>query len=171
MSPHQSPGSSPPSGQTSSSSTSSSSAHHDMATQQPHSSTQPRYMDWLNSITVKSRYHFNPCVLRIHIVVIFPWFACSHLSNFCAVLYNKFQRILWGFQYATACNFCWQSSPHWLPDIHFTKALSAHYLYLVKLQLALKWKIMTRSAHNLAHVMTAQLSWHVQNCELIGAIK
>ena len=32
------------------------------------------------------------------------------------------------------------------------------------------FKIITQSSHNFAHVTTAQLSWYVQNCDLIGPV-
>ena len=35
----------------------------------------------------------------------------------------------------------------------------------------LLWKIMIQSGHNYAHAMTAELSWHVQNCDLLGSIE
>ena len=31
------------------------------------------------------------------------------------------------------------------------------------------WKIMISSGHTFAHGTTAQLSWHVQNCDLVGS--
>ena len=40
---------------------------------------------------------------------------------------------------------------------------------LVNIHVDLTWKITIRSGHNFAHVMTAQLSWHVQNYDLIGS--
>ena len=41
---------------------------------------------------------------------------------------------------------------------------------LGKIWLAPRWKIIRRG-HNLAHAMTAELSWHVQNCNLIGSLE
>ena len=32
-------------------------------------------------------------------------------------------------------------------------------------------KIIIQSSHNFAHAMTAELSWHVQNCNLIGSLE
>ena len=50
---------------------------------------------------------------------------------------------------------------------HFTNSIGTHDPNLVKICSLLTWKIITRSIHNFAHAMTAELSWHVQNCELI----
>ena len=46
------------------------------------------------------------------------------------------------------------------PGTFFTEGLRAHNYNLVKIILI----FMIQSNHNFAHVMTAQLSWHVQNC-------
>ena len=67
-----------------------------------------------------------------------------------------------------------------------TKGLWAHNPNLANLHTALTWKViissghnfachnssaamMIRSDHNFAHVTTAELSWHVQNCDPIGS--
>ena len=42
-----------------------------------------------------------------------------------------------------------------------------HHPNLVKVHFVLMWKICSRSGHNFAHFMTAQLSWHVHNYDLI----
>ena len=47
-----------------------------------------------------------------------------------------------------------------------TKSLWAHNSNLVPICAAITLEIMIRSGHNFAHVTTAQLSWHVQNCGL-----
>ena len=47
---------------------------------------------------------------------------------------------------------------------HFTKYICAHNWNLRKIHLILM--IQSMSSHNFAHVMTAELSWHVQNCGL-----
>ena len=33
------------------------------------------------------------------------------------------------------------------------------------------WKIVIKSCHNFAHAMTAELSWHVQNYDMIGMLE
>ena len=33
------------------------------------------------------------------------------------------------------------------------------------------WKLFDGSGHNFAHAMTAELSWHVQDCGLIGSLE
>ena len=47
----------------------------------------------------------------------------------------------------------------------FTNNLWAHNRNLVKINVVLFWKIMMRSGHNFAHIMTAKLLWHVKNCD------
>ena len=42
---------------------------------------------------------------------------------------------------------------------------------LAKFQVTFMWIIMVQSSHNFAHAMTAQLSWHVQTCDMIGSIQ
>ena len=49
----------------------------------------------------------------------------------------------------------------------FTKGSWAHNPNLVKIFVALTWKIMIRSCHSFAHATTAMLSWHVQNSDMI----
>ena len=53
----------------------------------------------------------------------------------------------------------------------FTKFLWGHDPNFVKSQVNLSWKIIIQSSHNFAHVTTAQLSWHVQNYDLIGSLQ
>ena len=55
------------------------------------------------------------------------------------------------------------SDPIWIPPTHNTEVVWAHY-----------WNLMRKypcfhhqSGHKFAHVTTAQLSWHVQDCDLI----
>ena len=57
------------------------------------------------------------------------------------------------------------------PDTRFTKDLRAYYPNLVNIHLVLAWKIILRSGHNFAHVTTAGLSLHVQNCGLVVVLK
>ena len=52
--------------------------------------------------------------------------------------------------------------------IHLAYGLWAQITNFLKIFVALMWKRMIQSGHNFAHAMTAQLSWHVQNCDLIG---
>ena len=51
---------------------------------------------------------------------------------------------------------------------HVTNAIWADHWNFVKIYLVLSWKIIIESVHNFAHAMTATLSWHVQNYDLIG---
>ena len=54
----------------------------------------------------------------------------------------------------------------WL-GTHFTKVLWAHNWNLVKIITTLIMILMIQSGYKFAHVTTAQLLWHVQNCDLI----
>ena len=72
---------------------------------------------------------------------------------------------------------CWQSTCLRGIDCHrstivtpFHGGLWAHNPNLVKIHIALTWKLMIQSGHNFAHVMTAELSWHVQICNQIGSL-
>ena len=47
-------------------------------------------------------------------------------------------------------------------------ALWAHNPNFLKVHVAVMWKLIIQSGHNFAHAMTAELSWHVQNCDLVG---
>ena len=53
---------------------------------------------------------------------------------------------------------------------HFTSSFWAHNPNLIKMCVTLTWQAMICSGHNFAHAMTAQLSWHVQICDLIGSL-
>ena len=52
----------------------------------------------------------------------------------------------------------------WADDSNFVKKLKEKKIII---HLTLTWKLTTRSDHNFAHAMTAQLSWHVQNNDLM----
>ena len=54
---------------------------------------------------------------------------------------------------------------------HSTNNLWAHNYYFVKIFSDFKWKIMIHYGHNFAHVTTAELSWHVQNHDLVGLLR
>ena len=58
-----------------------------------------------------------------------------------------------------------------MPGSHFTKGSWAHNPNLVRILVAITRKIMIRSGHNSAHVTTAELSWHVQICDLIESLE
>ena len=57
------------------------------------------------------------------------------------------------------------------PGNRLTKCSWAHNAKLIKIHFALMWKIRNRSGHNFAHVTTAELSWLVQNFELIESLE
>ena len=54
--------------------------------------------------------------------------------------------------------------------VSFTKGLWACDWKLMEIMLDLILILMIQSTDNFAHVMTAELSWHVQNCQLIGSL-
>ena len=53
----------------------------------------------------------------------------------------------------------------------FTKSLWAHECNLVKVCFGVIMITLVQSGHKFAHVMTAQLSWHVQNYDLISIVQ
>ena len=52
---------------------------------------------------------------------------------------------------------------------HLTKVSWDHNCNLVKILFAQILILMIQSCHNFSHAMTAQLSWHVQNYDMIGS--
>ena len=54
--------------------------------------------------------------------------------------------------------------------MHFTKGLSAYHWNFVKILSAVIFIPMFQSGYSFAHAMTDELSWHVQNCDMIGSI-
>ena len=54
---------------------------------------------------------------------------------------------------------------------HSIKDLGAHNPNLTQIQVAPMWKLTIRSGHYLAHAMTAELSWHVRNSDLIRSLE
>ena len=60
---------------------------------------------------------------------------------------------------------------HDSPGTHLTEHLRFHNPNLANMFVALTWQIMIQSSHNFAHAMTAELSWHVQNFDLIGSLE
>ena len=57
------------------------------------------------------------------------------------------------------------------PGSHLIKGLWAHNPNFVNILVAHTWQIIIRSGHDFAQATTAQLSWHVQNCNLIGLLE
>ena len=53
---------------------------------------------------------------------------------------------------------------------HCTNNLWSHNQNFGKICVVVSCKIMIQSGHDFAHVTTAELSWHVQNCDLIGLL-
>ena len=51
----------------------------------------------------------------------------------------------------------------------FTKGLWVHELNLMKIIIAVIMMLVIQLDHKFAHVTTAVLSWHMQNCDLIGS--
>ena len=56
----------------------------------------------------------------------------------------------------------------WSLGSHFINSLWAHNWNLVRIITDLILMAVIPSGRNVAHAMTAELSWHVQNCGLIG---
>ena len=55
-------------------------------------------------------------------------------------------------------------------DRPFSRLSGACNWNLIKILFALILIPITQSGHNFAHVMTAKLSWHAQNCDLIKSL-
>ena len=69
---------------------------------------------------------------------------------------------------------CRQICINWVtrePGTPITNGLWAHNANLVNIELVLTWIIITQSGHNFVHATTAELSWHVQNCDLIWGME
>ena len=64
------------------------------------------------------------------------------------------------------CSLYWKDHTHQGPI-----SLTNCELIIQLLMLVFTGKIMIRSGHNFAHVMTAELSWHVQICGLISSLE
>ena len=56
------------------------------------------------------------------------------------------------------------------PGAHSTKGLWAHNWNLMQIIILVIMILIIQSGHNFAHVTTAQLLWHVQNCDLIESL-
>ena len=56
----------------------------------------------------------------------------------------------------------------WITGTHFTNHVWAHNWNLMKLCFAHISDLINHSGRNFAHDTTAELSWHVQNCDAIG---
>ena len=87
--------------------------------------------------------------------------------------YDQFSYFLWDLNF---CGIFWLShssngifhSATWgISHKEFSSPSSkSHKTYFV-----LRWKIIMISGYNFAHATTAQLSWHVQNCDLIKSLE
>ena len=115
------------------------------------------YLDWVQHLSI-SRAHCKTVVSP----VLMHW------------RYNSLAMSPWVHQYfVNLPELRWSrtnSSPIQSLRNHFTKGLWAHNSNLVKIY-ALTWKIIIQSGHNFTHFMTAELSWHVQNYDLIGSLE
>ena len=60
--------------------------------------------------------------------------------------------------------------PHRGPVAHFTRSLYKFITEILKILFALILITMLQSCQNSAHVTTAELSWHVQNCDMISLL-
>ena len=58
---------------------------------------------------------------------------------------------------------------HWRDTSHKTFLCSSSKF--CKIHTALTSRVITKSSHNFAHATTAELSWHVQHCDLIGSLE
>ena len=103
----------------------------------------------------------------IHIsFFIIRWFGDIILLDFCL----HCERYHWheqNLQGNLACDTAGGRLLVVTPGTHVNKDLGTYNPNLVKFHVALSSKTRIRSDHNLAHVTTAELSWHVQNCDLI----
>ena len=62
--------------------------------------------------------------------------------------------------------------PSFVPILHRSHFTNTKWAHIPKLEisfLALTWTRKIKSGHNFAHVMTTQLSWHVQICDWTGS--
>ena len=60
---------------------------------------------------------------------------------------------------------------HDSPGTHLPEHSRFYNPNLANMFVALTWQIMIQAGHNFAHAMTAELSWHVQNFDLIGSLE
>ena len=71
------------------------------------------------------------------------------------------------------CSLKWMvTTLWWIPYFgHISQNGSwVHYRNLIKFPVAVIFILIIQSGYNYAHATTAQLSWHVQNCDLIWSI-
>ena len=70
-------------------------------------------------------------------------------------------------QAVMACNVSYLGLVPW---IDFTNGLWDHYWNLLKFLVAVMLIVMIKSDHDVAHVTTVQLLWHVQDVDLFGSL-
>ena len=56
------------------------------------------------------------------------------------------------------------------PGGYFTQGLWTYDKFYTN-HIAVTWNMIIRSGHNFAHIMTAELSWYVQICDLMNSLK
>ena len=117
---------------------------------------QPRPLN--SSFTFKS--HFN------WLVTLSPGVPKRSVMNLCCIMY-KLRQLVWrstGHQQPHAVGITMAVRK---PLTYFTKSSWAHDWHLAKIIFAVNIIFIIQPGHKFAHAMTAQLSWHVQNCDLI----
>ena len=75
--------------------------------------------------------------------------------------------------WSVTCMSCMSSFTYWGPLAWnpFHKGIMSSWLkYFENFPFVIIMILRMQSGHKFAHVMTAQLSWHVQNCDLIGSL-
>ena len=124
--------------------------------------------------------HEMLCMLELH------WYAPDHHESlhmqyqhycWCMCKVSWFHGYyLWSHRWNLIGGICDETGcvfPHKLgsaePRDHFTNLWAPNW-YLAHIVFDLVVVLMTKSGHNFAHVTTAQLSWHVQNCDLIWSL-
>ena len=130
-----------------------------------------RWSTWVNGSTEHTRYwwsnHNKTQVQGSNFYIFFPTY-CSrtfhHAMDRAAAVTTAWLQLV--LKYILTA----RGNQH-IPGTNFTKCLWAHNPNLVCINIVFICKMIIRSCHNFAHVTIAQLSWHVQNCDMIRAMK
>ena len=112
---------------------------------------------------------FGKCVCWRYVnQPMFPWLGCciANCPPLCLSGFDHKNSATWYGNIAVPQTWdAWEAS-----EPHLTNRLGAHKPNLANIYIGCTWKGAIHSGHNFAHATTAQLSWHVQNWDLIGSL-
>ena len=116
------------------------------------------------------------CISLLYLIIIHIWLKTINIKHVICMLYVMIYSYINWLVSPTPCHFDVTLLvpsiivfilAYWWPGIYFTKFIWAHNLNLVKNIVTLIFVLVMKK---IAYTTTAQLLWHVQNCDIISVL-